>query len=131
MELVVQKARQVFQKWGKMGGKKRAHNLSPSRRKLIAQRAASIRWGSQPQKDNKQFMPSVRLNKPSWKSPVYLEEVLAYGSLSDWRELYRIITDHPFGAETEALEIVLRETKIYGTSVLWRGILNHLRGCFV
>lgn len=75
-------------------------------------------------------MPSVRLQGAPWDNPAYLEEVLLYGSVDDWKELYRIITDHPFGAEALALEKVLDATEIYGATHLWRGIFNHLRGAF-
>ena len=76
-------------------------------------------------------MPSVRLEKPLWKDPVYLEEVLSHGSLNDWRELRRKIADRPFGPEANALEKVLKATNIYGMTSLWKGILGHLRGDFL
>ena len=76
-------------------------------------------------------MPSVRLEKPLWKDPVYLEEVLSHGSLNDWRELRRKIADRPFGMEADALEKVLNGMDIYGATFLWKGILGYLRGYFL
>jgi len=73
-------------------------------------------------------MPSVRLERASWDNPVYLEEVLSYGALREWKELRRKIADHPFGAEARALEKVLAATDIYGVTSLWKGILGYLQG---
>jgi len=76
----------------------------------------------------KMTIPSVRLEKPSWENPVYLEEILSHGNLGAWRELRHSIADHPFGAESVALEKVLRTNEIYGTTFLWSEILRYLRG---
>ena len=73
-------------------------------------------------------MPSVRLNNPAWKDPVYLEEILADGGLAEWRQLYRRVADHPFGETAQALEKVAGAVAIYGASRLWMSLLNHLRG---
>lgn len=76
-------------------------------------------------------MSSVRLRRPLWENPVYLEEVLLFGGLKEWRELHRIIGNRPFGAEAGALEKVLEATSIYGASVLWKGILKNFQGDFI
>ncbi|MBF0104741.1 MAG: hypothetical protein HQM16_05380 [Deltaproteobacteria bacterium] len=75
-------------------------------------------------------MPSVRLKKTQWDDPVYLEEVLTYGGVHDWKALWQIITTHPFGSVAEALERVLNATPIYGITSLWKKLLNNLRGTF-
>lgn len=128
MKPVSKKTLKAFQEWGKGGGKKRAKNLSFSRRRAIARHAAQVRWGLQDRGETP--MPSVRLKETLWEDPVYLEEVLSHGNLRDWKELRRRIADRPFGAEAIALENVLNATHVYGIVPLWRGILNHFRGNF-
>ena len=120
------KALRAFQQWGKSGGKKRAKNLSSSARQSISGGAAEVRWGQK--KTGETPMSSVRLEGAFWADPVYLEEILSHGNLSDWKKLRRKIADRPFGVEAAALEKVLRAVDIYGTISLWNGILNHLRG---
>lgn len=126
MKPVSQKALRVFQNWGKTGGKKRAKNLSASKRRAISRHAAQARWGRK--KENETSMPSVRLEEFLWESPVYLEEVLSYGGLRDWKELRRRVADRPFGPEAASLEKVLNATKIYGAAPLWKAILGQLQG---
>lgn len=87
-----------------------------------------MRWSGRGK--NKPFMQSVRLKEPLWEDPVYLEEVLLYGGLGEWRELRCIIADRPFGTEAVSLKKVLDATKIYGTTPLWNGILRHFKGDF-
>lgn len=111
-----------FARWGRRGGRARARRLSPLRRSAIAAQAARTRWhGSQARR----AMPSVRLVAANWEDPVYLEEVLAEGSLADWRLLYQRISDRPFGATAEALARVLTSQEIYGAAPLWKGIVRH------
>lgn len=126
MRPVSKKALKAFQEWGKGGGKKRAKNLSFARRRAIARHAAQMRWNQQG--EGKTSMPSVRLKEVLWEDPVYLEEVLSYGSLNEWKGLRRMIADRPFGSEAAALEKVLDANEIYGTTSLWKGILRHLQG---
>lgn len=128
MKPISKKALQAFKRWGEAGGAKRAQNLSSSKRRAISRHAAKMRWGGT--KTNEPFLPSVRLKESLWRDPVYLEEVLSHGSLRDWKELRRMIADHPFGTEAAALEKVLLGANIYGTVPLWRGILGQLRGTF-
>jgi hypothetical protein len=128
MKGVSKKALQVFRAWGKNGGKKRAENLSRAARQMIARRAAQTRWGKVNRNGSK--MASVRFQKMPWQEPAYLEEVLDFGSLTDWRELKRRIFDHPFGPEAQSLERVLSATHIYGVTPLWKGIMNELRGTY-
>ena len=118
----------MFKRWGKKGGKKRAQKLSASKRRAISKHAAQMRWNRQGK--NKTLMSSVRLKEAFWEDPVYLEEVLSYGGLNEWKELRRMVADRPFGAEAAALEKVLDATEIYGTTFLWKGILKSLQGIF-
>jgi hypothetical protein len=39
--------RKAFKEWGKQGGKKRAANLTPERRRAIAKKAIAARWKKQ------------------------------------------------------------------------------------
>lgn len=73
-------------------------------------------------------MPSVRLDHPSWDDPVYLEEVLNFGGLSEWRELLDRIRDRPFGKTATSLEKVLVATPVYGATPLWQGVMQRCRG---
>jgi hypothetical protein len=118
MGTISKKAAEAFRQWGRNGGKKRAQRLSVSRRKAISVHAARKRWGR----------ASVRLERPLWDDPVYLEEILSFGGLSEWKELHRIIADRPFGAEADALKRVLDGTHVYGATPLWKGVLRHLQG---
>lgn len=120
-------SKKAFKEWGKVGGQKRAKNLSFSKRQAISRHAAHVRWGRQ---EEETTLPSVRLKKALWEEPVYVEEILSYGNLRDWKELRRRIADRPFGSEAAALEKVLNAANIYGTVALWKGILGHLRGNF-
>lgn len=128
MKYVPSKALQAFQQWGKEGGTKRARNLSVSKRRMISRHAARIRWNRATTSD--EALPSVRLDKSLWDNPVYLEEVLSYGTLREWRELYRRIADHPFGPEAHALGKVLSATHTYGTTPLWTWMLKQRQGTF-
>lgn len=120
----VQKA---FARWGRSGGRKRAESLSASQRSQIASRAARARWKVQAGQ-TPEVHDSVRLRRADWKDPVYLEEILSDGALSDWRVLYRQISEFPFGPTAEALSRVLSATQIYGATPLWRGLLAAVRG---
>ena len=126
MKIISKRALDTFKAWGKRGGKKRAQNLSSSRRRSISKHAACVRWASR--KETETSMSSVRLKKALWEEPVYIEEILTFGGVGEWRELHRIVKDRPFGVEAIALGKVIHETNIYGTTVLWRGILKYLQG---
>ena len=115
----------LFKKWGKEGGKTRAKGLSAARRRLIASQAARARWGKT---EPASPMSSIRLDNPSLKDPVYLEEILAEGGLDEWRQLYHQIADHPFGETAHALQKVVGSVEIYGATKLWKSLLNHLQG---
>ena len=118
-------AKRLFKKWGKEGGERRTKILSPGQRRSIASQAAQARWGK---KNPDPSMTSVRLQTPSWEDPVYLEEVLSFGSLGEWRRLYHQIADYPFGEAAKALEKVVGSVEIYGATRLWRSLLNNLQG---
>lgn len=119
----IQKA---FARWGRSGGQLRAKRLSSSERSLIASKAARARWATNPAPSAEH--PSVRLQQADWANPVYLEEILSDGSVSDWRALYRRVIDFPFGDTASALSRVLNASMIYGVTPLWRGILRTLQG---
>ena len=125
MKYLPKTAQVIFKKWGKQGGNARNKRLSPSQRHSIASHAALVRW-----RKNSVVppMPSVRLSSLSWKNHVYLEEVLAEGSLSDWRQLYQQIVNYPFGEVAEVLERVVNSVTIYGATRLWKGLLACLQG---
>ena len=116
--------RGMFKKWGSEGGKKRGKSLSPAHRSWIASRAACARWGGDPSSRLK----SVRLLEPRWDEPVFIEEILSDGGLPEWRELYRRITNFPFGETANALEKVVHSVDIYGATNLWRSLLKNYRG---
>lgn len=118
-------ARRLFVKWGRRGGKSRRKALTAVQRRAIAAKAAAARWR---QEDSARLMPSVRLEKPSFHDPVYLEEILSEGALPEWRELYRQIADHPFGETARTLEKVVASVKIYGATRLWQSLLKNLQG---
>jgi hypothetical protein len=118
----------TFASWGRTGGQKRAKRLSSSQRSHIASQAARARWKIKPALSGSVDHSSVRLQRADWSSPVYLEEVLADGSLSDWRTLYHRIADFPFGKTADALSRVLSSSELYGVIPLWRGILQSIRG---
>ena len=117
-----------FEHWGKKGGKKRARLLSPTERSAIAAKAAKARWNKVGAAATKKPSLSVRLDHPQLEDPVYVEELLSEGSLTDWRRLYQQIADQPFGPTTQALQKVLSATEIYGVSHLWKGILQTVQG---
>lgn len=119
----IQKA---FARWGRSGGQSRARRLSPSERSLIASKAARARWSTEPACPADHI--SIRLHHADWANPVYLEEILSDGSLSDWRALYRRVADFPFGDTAEALSRVLAAANIYGVTLLWRGVLRTVQG---
>lgn len=73
-------------------------------------------------------MKSVRLENPSLDDPAYLEEVLLEGSLNDWKQIYKEISDRPFGTTAEALKRVLSSTHYYGVTPLWSRILENFQG---
>lgn len=127
MQRLSEPARRLFVKCGQRGGRTRARQLAPSRRSAIASQAARARW----QKQAPQNLPiaSVRLTTADWGDPVYLAEVLAEGTISDWRALYHRAANHPFGATSQALAKVLQDGEmIYGVTPLWRGILRGIQG---
>ena len=125
MKPLSKRALAAFTEWGRLGGKHRRRALPPGLRRAIASRAARARWGT---KEAPPSLQSVRLENPAWDDPVFLEEVLTEGDLSDWRELYRQIFDRPFGETAQALERVVASVTIYGAAPLWRGLLKNLQG---
>ncbi len=126
MAKVSKNDRNLFVRWGKVGGKTRAKKLSRVERSRIASHAAQIRWKSA--KNNFNQLISIRLNEARWDDPVFLEEILSEGSLESWRELFRQLIDHPFGKIAEALSRVVNSTQIYGATPLWKGIINTIHG---
>ena len=80
MKSVSKQALKAFKEWGRKGGQKRAWKLSASKRQSISRHAAQMRWGWKEEERNP--MSSVRLRRPLWENPVYLEEVLLFGGES-------------------------------------------------
>ena len=128
MKIIPKRALQAFRHWGREGGIKRAGRLSAETRQMISRRAAQMRWNKE--EGHQPSLFSVRLEEPHWGDPVYLEEVLSYGGVNEWRRLRRIIADRPFGLAAIAVEKVLSATPIYGVTPLWKRILQGLRGNF-
>lgn len=73
-------------------------------------------------------MPSVRLKSTELNDPVYIEEILSDGTWENWRRLYQIILNYPFGNTSVMVEKVCSSVKMYGVSTLWQGILHLVRG---
>jgi len=126
MRRISREYRHFFQECGRRGGLRRARRLSPVERSAIAAHAAQARWKRQAPSSTP--MASVRLDRAGWEDPVYIEELVAEGSLADWKQIYRKISDEPFGSTARALERVLASTEVYGVNALWRGILSMLQG---
>ena len=122
------KTQRLFREAGRRGGLTRAVRLTAQRRRDIAKRAAITRWEKTLKAQGTASFASVRLREPDWTDPVYLEEVLSFGTLRDWLKLYQHLSDHPFGAEAQALEKVCRSAPVYGATPLWQGILYSLQG---
>ena len=118
-----------FKCCGARGGHKRAKRLTPLERSAIASKAAHMRWGKV--SVGSSSMVSIRLDSATLHNPTYLEEILSEGSIADWRQIYRIIADQPFGATAQALEKVLTATTMYGITPLWKALLRTIQGNFL
>lgn len=127
MKQLTEKAKQLFKQWGQNGGKLRARRLLPHERSAIAATAARARWNKE-HSSISPLMQSVRLEDAKINDPVYLEEILLYGTWQDWQKIYKIISDHPFGDTANAMVKVCAHAKIYGTTSLWKGIMRSLQG---
>lgn len=55
-----------------------------------------------------------------------VEDVLARGSVEDWRALAAVVRANPSGAAARSLRIVLDHVPMYGTTNLWRWFLEEL-----
>lgn len=121
------KTRRLFADFGRRGGVKRCRSLSGFERSRIAKKAAMARWGQVSQK----IMTSIRFDKPDLTNPAFLEELLAEGSLDDWKILRCEVANRPFGLSAVALKKVMSSTKIYGVTPLWKGILKNAQGGFL
>ncbi len=55
-----------------------------------------------------------------------VEDVLARGSVEDWRQLAAAVRAEPRGAAARSLRIVLDHVPMYGTTNLWRGFLEDI-----
>ncbi len=127
MGQISRKTQQLFEQWGQRGGRARARSLSSHERVVIAANAARTRWNKQ-NATSPVFLSSVRLEKAELNNPVYLEEVLSDGTWEDWKRLYQIISDRPFGDTAVVVEKVCSSVKMYGVAALWQGILRSIRG---
>lgn len=56
-----------------------------------------------------------------------VEDVLERGSVGDWRELASKIKRDPYGAEAQAVDVVLDHRHIYGTGAMWKMFLRKCR----
>ena len=121
-------AKAYFTACGKKGGDQRKNRLSSAQRSYIASNAARSRWSKNVKKQV--LMPSIRLERPDWSNPVYLEEILAEGGMREWQTLYYLISERPFGDIANVLESVVASTYIYGATHLWRSLLMGLRGVY-
>jgi hypothetical protein len=108
-----------FKECGRRGGQRRALNLTPEKRSTLASQAALARW----KKRTKLLPVSIRLLSTSLSDPTYLSEILEYGSIASWRELFNTVSNKPYGEEAMALKRVLASIKIYGVVSLWKRIL--------
>ncbi len=124
MKSLSKQTRQLFKEAGRQGGRRRARGLSAVRRRDIASAAARVRWQKASPGGASALLASVRLRETRWSDPVYLEEVLSFGTLADWRVLYRYLHDRPFGPEARALEKVCQCTSIYGATPIWKDTLR-------
>lgn len=59
---------------------------------------------------------------------VAVEDVLARGTMADWRELAARIQRDPTGPAARSLQIVLDNVPMYGTTVIWRDFVERLKG---
>lgn len=55
-----------------------------------------------------------------------VEDVLARGSVEDWRDLAARIRRDPGGRAARSLRVVLDHVHLYGTTVIWRDFLARL-----
>jgi len=53
-----------------------------------------------------------------------VEDILARGSVADWRALAEDVRAQPGGPAGRALRTVLQHTSMYGTTRLWRWFLD-------
>lgn len=56
-----------------------------------------------------------------------VEDVLARGTVEDWRELAQRVVADPDGPAAQALQAVLDHVHMYGTTVIWRDVLDDVR----
>ncbi len=127
MKKISQNTRKLFERWGKRGGEARSKKLSSHERSVIASKAARSRWKND-QRTSTPALPSIRLENADINDPVYLEELFSEGTLADWKDIYRIVSDRPFGETASAVEKVCSSVRIYGITKLWQGILRTVRG---
>jgi hypothetical protein len=57
-----------------------------------------------------------------------VEDILDRGGVDDWRELAAAVRSDPHGAPAHALEAVLANRYMYGTTVIWARFLQRCRG---
>ncbi len=55
-----------------------------------------------------------------------VEDVLARGSVGDWRALAAVVRAEPAGPAAQALRVVVQHVPMYGTTNLWRWFLEGL-----
>jgi hypothetical protein len=55
-----------------------------------------------------------------------VEDILARGSVGDWRDLAAAVSADPRGGTARSLRVVLDHVPMYGTTILWRWFLEEL-----
>ncbi len=53
-----------------------------------------------------------------------VEDILARGSVGDWRALAGVVRAEPAGPVAQALRVVVEHVPMYGTTHLWRWFLE-------
>jgi hypothetical protein len=55
-----------------------------------------------------------------------VEDILARGSVEDWRALAAVVRSDPRGAAAQSLRVVIDHVPMYGTTNLWRWFLEDI-----
>lgn len=55
-----------------------------------------------------------------------VEDILERGTVEDWKELYQRVRKNPSGDEANAVRIVVEKNHMYGTSIIWKRLLERV-----
>ncbi|MEW5693895.1 MAG: hypothetical protein AB1765_11445 [Candidatus Hydrogenedentota bacterium] len=72
------------------------------------------------------MLQSVRLSAPELSDITYVSEILSRGSFDDWKLLYQAVVSDPDGKVAQAIKINIKNQYLYGTNILWDGILKKI-----